>query len=73
MLAIPNYHQIRSDQLLSRVRLFVTPLIAARQASLHITNSRSLLRLTSIMSIINHTGLEHILCRPMNNIHLLPR
>ena len=33
--------QIRSDQLLSRVRLFVTPWIAARQASLSITNSRS--------------------------------
>ena len=33
--------QIRSDQLLSRVRLFATPWIAARQASLSITNSRS--------------------------------
>ena len=33
--------QIRSDQSLSRVRLFATPWIAARQSSLSITNSRS--------------------------------
>ena len=38
---------IRSDQSLSRVRLFATPWITARQASLSITNSRSSLRLTS--------------------------
>ena len=41
-------HQIWSDQSLSRVRLFVTPWIAARQTSLSIINSRSSLRLTSI-------------------------
>ena len=35
------YNQIRSDQSLSRVRLFATPWIAARQASLSITNSQS--------------------------------
>ena len=40
--------QFSSVQSLSRVRLFVTPWIAARQASLSITNSRSLLKLTSI-------------------------
>ena len=40
--------QFSSVQLLSRVRLFATPWIAARQASLSITNSRSSLRLTSI-------------------------
>ena len=34
-------HQIRSDQSLSRVWLFATPWIAAPQASLSITNSRS--------------------------------
>ena len=39
--------QIRSDQSLSRVRLFATPWIAARQASLSITNSHSL-RLTPL-------------------------
>ena len=33
-------YQIRSDQLLSHVRLFATPWIAARQTSLSITNSR---------------------------------
>ena len=33
------HHQIRSDQSLSHVRLFGTPWIAARQASLSITNS----------------------------------
>ena len=42
--------QFSSVQLLSRVRLFATPWIAARQASLSITNSRSSLRLTSIVS-----------------------
>ena len=43
-------------QLLSRVRLFVTPWTAARQASLSITNSRSLLKLMSIESVMppNH-------------------
>ena len=40
-----------SVQSLSRVWLFVTPWIAARQASLSITNSQSSLRLTSIESV----------------------
>ena len=44
-----RYHQISSVQLLSSVRLFAIPWIAARQASLSITNSRSSLKLTSIM------------------------
>ena len=45
---IPIYrHQFSSVHLLSYVWLFVTPWIAARQASLSITNSRSSLRLTS--------------------------
>ena len=43
---------IRSDQSLSRVRLFATPCIAARQASLSITISRSSLRSTSIESVM---------------------
>ena len=54
---------IRSDQLLSRVRLFATPWIAACQASLSITNSRSSLRLTSIESVMPSSYL--ILCRPL--------
>ena len=37
-----------SVQLLSRVLLFVIPWTAARQASLSITSSRSLFKLTSI-------------------------
>ena len=45
-------YQIRSDQLLSCVRLFATPWTAARQASLSITNSWSSLRLTSIESVM---------------------
>ena len=45
-------YQIRSVQSLSRVRLFATPWIAARQASLSIINSRSSLRLTSIESVM---------------------
>ena len=50
-------------QSLSRVRLFVTPWIAARQASLSITNSRSSLRLTSIESVMPSSHL--ILCHPL--------
>ena len=41
-----------SVQSLSHVRLFAIPWIAARQASLSITNSRSSLRLTSIESVM---------------------
>ena len=40
--------QFSSVQSLSRVRLFVTPWTAARQASLSITNYQSLLKLMSI-------------------------
>ena len=51
-----------SVQLLSRVRLFATPWIAACQASLSITNSRSPLRLMSIESVMPSSHLIH--CRP---------
>ena len=54
-------HQFSSVQSLSRVWLFATPWIAARQASLSITNSRSSLRLTSIESVMPSSHL--ILCR----------
>ena len=43
---------IRSDQSLSRVQPFATPWIAAHQASLSITNSRSSVRLMSIESVM---------------------
>ena len=58
-----KHFAIRSDQSLSRVRLFATPWIAARQASLSITNSRSSLRLKSIESVMPSSHL--ILCRPL--------
>ena len=51
-----SFSVFSSVQLLSRVRLFVTPWTAACQVSLSITNSRSLLKLMSIESVIpsNH-------------------
>ena len=52
-----------SVQSLSRVQLFATPWIAARQASLSITNSWSSLKLMSIKSVIPSSYL--ILCRPL--------
>ena len=55
--------QFSSVQLLSRVRLFVTPWIAAHQASLSITNSQSLLKLMSIESVMPSNHL--ILCHPL--------
>ena len=52
-----------SGQSLSRVLLFATPCAAARQASLSITNSQSLLKLMSIESVMpsNHLILWHSL------------
>ena len=55
--------QFSSGQSLSHVRLFATPWIAARQASLSITNSRSSLRFTSIESVMQSSHL--ILGRPL--------
>ena len=54
--------QFSSVQLLSRVRLFATPWIAACQGSLSISNSQSWLRLTSIELVMPSSHL--ILCRP---------
>ena len=54
---------ISSVQSLSRVWLWATPWIAAHQASLTITNSRSLLKLMSIESVMPSNHL--ILCRPL--------
>ena len=51
--------QVSLARLLSHVQLFATPWTAARQASLSITNSRSLLKLMSIESV-------------MPSIHLIP-
>ena len=55
--------QFSSVQSLSRVRLFATPWISARKASLSITNSQSLLRLTPIESVMPSSHL--ILWRPL--------
>ena len=48
----PEFSQFSSVQLLSHVRLFVSPWTAARQASLSITNSRSLLKLHQVSDAI---------------------
>ena len=55
--------QFSSVQLLSHVRLFVTPWTAARQASLFITNSWSLPKLMSIESVMPSNHLT--LCCPL--------
>ena len=52
-----------SIQSLSRVRLFETPWIVARKASLSITNSQSLFKLMSIESMMPSSHL--ILCHPL--------
>ena len=62
------FSSFSSVQSLSRVRLFATPWIAARQASLPITNSQSLLKFTSIESVMPSSHLS--LCRPL--LLLLP-
>ena len=59
-----------SVQLLSRVRLFATPWIAACQASLSITISQSSPKLTSIESVMPSSHL--ILCRPLLLLPLIP-
>ena len=61
-------HPFSSVQSLSRVQLFATPWIAARQASLSITNSQSLLKSMSIESVVPYNHL--ILCHPL--LILLP-
>ena len=63
-------YSVSSVQSLSRVRLFATPWIAARQASLSITNSRNSLKLTSIVSVMPSSHL--ILCRPLFLLPSIP-
>ena len=68
-----TYHlsvQFSSVQSLSRVRLFATPWIAARQASLSITNSQSSPKLMSMESVMPSSHL--ILCRPLLLLHSVP-
>ena len=59
-----------SVQLLSHVRLFVTPWIAAHQASLSITNARSSHKLMSIESVMPSSHL--ILCHPLLLLPAIP-
>ena len=58
-----NWFMFSSVHSLSHVWLFVTPWIAARQASLSITNSRSLLKLMFIESVMPSSHL--FLCCPL--------
>ena len=55
-----------SFQLLSHVQLFAIPWTAARKASLSITNSQSLVKLTSMETVMpsNHLFLRHPLLLP---------
>ena len=57
------WYKFNSVQLLSRVWLFAIPWTTTRQASLSITNSRSLLKLMSIESVMPSNHL--ILCCPL--------
>ena len=61
-ISLPNW-SLSSVQSLSQVRLFATPWIAAHQASLSITNPRSLLKLMSIELVMPSSHL--IPCGPL--------
>ena len=56
-----NWNTFQSIQSLSHIRLFATPWTAARQASLSLTNSWSLLKLMSLESVMpsSHLILYH--------------
>ena len=63
MLVLFGIYVYQSVQSLSHVQLFVTPWTTARQASLSITNSRSLPELMSIELVMPSNHL--ILCHPL--------
>ena len=71
MTPIQQSVQFISVQSLSRVQLLATPWTAAHQASLSITNSRSLLKLMSIESMMPSNHL--ILCHPLLSPSIFPR
>ena len=58
-----HHLEVTSIQSFSHVRLFVTPWIAARQASLSITDSWSLHKLRPVELVMSSNHL--ILCRPL--------
>ena len=62
-LTVPEYVSVSSVKPLSHVQLFATLWVAARQASLSITNTQTSLKLTSIESVMPSSHL--ILCRPL--------
>ena len=64
-IQIFTLYTFSSVQSLSHVRLFVTPWIATRQASLSITNSQSSPKLMCIESVMPSSHL--ILCRPLSS------
>ena len=63
IIQVYAYKIVSSVQSLSHGQLFVTPWTAARQASLSITNSWSLLKLVSVESVMPSNHL--ILCHPL--------
>ena len=63
LLCLSHFTYISSVQSLSRLWLFATPWTAARQASLSISNSRSLLKLMAIELVMPSNHL--ILCHPL--------
>ena len=66
MHLLVSFHYLESFssvQLLSRIQLFAKPWTAACLASLYVTNSRSLLKLMSIESVMPSNHL--ILCHPL--------
>ena len=65
-----TFLQVSSVQLLSHVRLFVTPWITACRTSLSITNSQSSLKLTSFALVMPSSHL--ILCRPLLLLPTIP-
>ena len=66
---LPALHSVSSVQSLSCVqRLFATPRTAARQASLSITNSRSLLLLMSIELVMPSNHLIQTVLKSMTNL-----
>ena len=76
-LSLPPYVQAISKSCgvyrivqFSHCRVFVIPWTAARQAPLSITNSRSLLKLMSIESVMPSSHL--ILCRPLLFLSPIP-
>ena len=57
-----TYHQFSTIHLLSHAWLFVTTWTTARQASMSITNSQSLLKLMSDQSVMPP---NHLICHPL--------